>query len=144
MAGGAAAAASRGQAASSQLTVGPNIKLTGAEIEQCDSLVIEGHVKATIRSGSLRISGTGTFEGDANVQTAEIEGVYTGELNATDRLIVRATGRFSGTARYGKLVVEEGGEISGDIRPIEDKSAGKSGAKNAARETARDNTLQPA
>ncbi|HEU4620910.1 MAG TPA: polymer-forming cytoskeletal protein [Burkholderiaceae bacterium] len=131
---------------SSQLTVGPHIKLTGAQIEQCDALVIEGHVKATIRSGSLRISSTGTFEGDAQVETAEIEGVYTGELNATAKLIVRATGRISGTIRYGKLIVEEGGELGGDVLPIDNKLANtkSSQSNNKGVNAPRETNLQPA
>lgn len=119
----------------SQLTVGPNIRLNGAEIEQCDSIVIEGHVKATIRSTSLRISSTGTFSGDAQVEHADIEGTYSGELHAANKLVVRATGKITGTVRYGKLVVEEGGEVGGDIQPIADTGAKGASPSSAAAAT---------
>ena len=36
------------------------------------------------------------------------------ELTARTRLVVHGTGRVSGSIRYGKLIVAEGGEISGD------------------------------
>jgi len=32
---------------------------------------------------------------------------------------VHGTGRVSGTIRYGKLVVEEGGELTGDVKRID-------------------------
>ncbi|MFX7329539.1 polymer-forming cytoskeletal protein, partial [Acinetobacter baumannii] len=46
-----------------------------------------------------------------------------GELTAREQLIVHATGRVSGKIRYGKIHIEEGGEISGDIKSL--ASAGK-------------------
>jgi hypothetical protein len=32
-----------------------------------------------------------------------------------EKLVIHATGRVSGKIRYGKLVVEEGGQLSGDV-----------------------------
>ena len=34
------------------------------------------------------------------------------------QLVIRATGHVSGKIRYGKLSIEEGGELSGDIGAI--------------------------
>ena len=50
---------------------------------------------------------------------AEVNGEFTGELTARSRLVVHGTGRVSGTIRYGQLIVAEGGEVSGDVKPIE-------------------------
>jgi hypothetical protein len=38
----------------STLTVGPNIKLKSAEISDCDTLVVEGHVDGTVSSQAIR------------------------------------------------------------------------------------------
>ncbi len=108
------------EAQGSQLIVGPNIKLKGVEITDCDTLVVEGHVEATMDSRTIRIAPTGTFSGTAGVDIAEINGVFCGELAARVCMKVYATGRVSGKIRYGKLVVEEGGEISGDIKKLSD------------------------
>ena len=40
----------------SKLTVGPNIKLKGVEITDCDTLVVEGLVEATMDSRLMQIS----------------------------------------------------------------------------------------
>jgi len=32
------------------------------------------------------------------------------------KLVIYATGKVSGKIRYGKLVVEEGGQLSGDVQ----------------------------
>jgi cytoskeletal protein CcmA (bactofilin family) len=116
----AAATTATAAPAESRLCVGVNIKLKGVEISDCDVVVIEGHVEATVNSKTMEIAEPGTYKGKALIDVAEIRGDFTGELTARTRLIVHGTGKLSGTIRYGKLVVEEGGEISGDIQRITD------------------------
>ena len=103
----------------SKLFVGVNIKLKGVEISDCDVLVIEGQVEATVHSKQMEVSQPGTLHGTALIDVAEVHGEFSGELTARTRLIVHGTGRVSGTIRYGKLVVEEGGELSGDVKRID-------------------------
>jgi len=103
----------------SQLFVGPNIKLKGVEISDCDVLIVEGHVEATVNSKAMQIAKPGTLKGVAVIDVAEIDGEFSGELTAHTRLIVRGTGRVSGKIRYGRLIVADGGEISGDVQRID-------------------------
>jgi len=103
----------------SKLTVGPNIKLKGVEISDCDVLVVEGHVEATVHSRAMQVAEPGTLRGLAVIDVAEIDGTFTGELTATVKLVVNGTGRVSGTIRYGRLIVAEGGELSGDVKCID-------------------------
>jgi len=51
---------------------------------------------------------------------AEIHGGFSGELTVRKCLTIHATGQVTGKIRYGKLVIEEGGEISGDIKKLAD------------------------
>jgi cytoskeletal protein CcmA (bactofilin family) len=103
----------------SQLFVGPNIKLKGVEISDCDVLIVEGHVEATVNSKAMQIAKPGTLKGVAVIDIAEIDGEFSGELTAHTRLIVRGTGRVSGKIRYGRLIVADGGELSGDVQRID-------------------------
>jgi cytoskeletal protein CcmA (bactofilin family) len=41
-------------------------------------------------------------------------------------LVIFATGKVTGKIRYGKIVIEEGGQLSGEITFGMDKSSGKS------------------
>ena len=107
------------QAPLSKLFVGVNIKLKGVEISDCDLLVIEGHVDATVHSKEMQISPPGTLNGIAQIDVAEVHGEFTGELTARTRLVVHGTGKVSGTIRYGSLIVAEGGTISGDMKQID-------------------------
>lgn len=99
----------------SKLIVGPNIKFKG-EICDCDTLVVEGSVEATMDSRVMQIAEKGAFKGSAAVDVAEIRGDFDGDLTVRQKLVVYATGRVTGTIRYGKLVIEEGGQISGDVQ----------------------------
>lgn len=115
----AAATPRSAEPAGSKLSVGINIRLKGMEISDCDLLVIEGHVEATVHSHGMQIAKPGTLEGTAVIDVAEVHGEFAGELTARTRLVVHGTGRVTGVIRYGQLIVEEGGEISGDVKRLE-------------------------
>lgn len=99
----------------SKLTVGPNIKLKGVEITDCDTLFVEGLVEATMDSRVIQIAEQGAFKGTAEIDIAEIRGVFDGNLTVRQKLVIYATGKVTGKIRYGKVVIEEGGQLSGDI-----------------------------
>ncbi|MCB4358344.1 bactofilin family protein [Quatrionicoccus australiensis] len=101
-----------------RLIVGPDVKLKGAEILDCDTLVVEGRVEATMDSRVIRIADQGSFSGKVSIDIAEIHGSFDGELTARSQLIIHATGKVSGKIRYGKLVIDEGGELCGDINAL--------------------------
>ena len=108
----------------SKLTVGPNIKLKGVEITDCDTLVVEGTVEATMDSRVIQISHNGAFKGSAEIDIAEIHGEFSGTLTVRQKLVIYSTGKVTGKIRYGKLVVEEGGQLAGEIEAGFASSAG--------------------
>jgi cytoskeletal protein CcmA (bactofilin family) len=99
----------------SKLTVGPNIKLKGVEITDCDTLVVEGAVEATMDSRVIQIAQSGSFTGSAEIDIAEIRGEFNGTLTVRQKLMIYSTGKVKGKIRYGKVVIEEGGQLSGEI-----------------------------
>lgn len=110
-----ATATSAAKEGGSKLTVGPNIKLKGVEITDCDTLVVEGLVEATMDSRVIQISEQGAFKGSAEIDVAEIRGEFNGNLTVRQKLVIYSTGKVTGIIRYGKLVIEEGGQLSGEI-----------------------------
>jgi len=99
----------------SKLIVGPDIKLKGVEITDCDTLVVEGRVEASMDSRVIQIAEQGVFQGTAGIDIAEVHGRFEGELTARKQLVIHAGGKVTGKIRYGRLAIEEGGELSGDI-----------------------------
>ena len=105
-----------------KLIVGREIELSG-NISACDRLIIEGRVEAELEEcREIEIATTGTFQGTASIETAEVSGTFDGSLTVRDILIVRSTGRVTGSIRFGKLEVERGGEIVGEIGLCDEKS----------------------
>lgn len=102
--------------AGKRLIVGQGISLAG-EITACDRLVVEGSVQVTLnQTRAIEITQSGRFtNGKAEVEEAEISGLYEGELTVQRRLLIRSTGEVKGTVRYGELEVERGGKLSGTV-----------------------------
>ncbi len=99
----------------SRLIVGPHIKLKSVEITDCDTLLVDGAVEATMDLRLMQINERGSYTGTAEVDTAEIRGQFDGVLRVRETLVIHATGRVAGRIRYGRIVIEEGGQLAGDI-----------------------------
>jgi len=124
-----------------RMTVGPGIKLKG-EVSDCDTLVVEGTVEATLKSEILEVAEGGTYTGTATVTDAEIHGKFEGELTVTGVLQIRSTGHVTGTVKYGRIEVESGGEIAGTVTR-EESSAQSSKMPENRPLTAPRQTAQP-
>lgn len=106
------------------LQVGKDISLSG-EITACDTLVVEGTVEAKLEhSHRLEIAPTGTFRGPVKIEEAEIAGLFEGDLTVRGTLSIKGSGVVKGTVRFGKLEIELGGVVTGDIGPIEGSENG--------------------
>ena len=78
----------------------------------------------------IQIAEQGAFRGTAEIDIAEIHGEFDGSLTVREKLVIFSTGKVTGKIRYGKVVIEEGGQLSGDI------SVGVGGARAPAASTA--------
>lgn len=125
----------------SKLIVGPNIKLKGSEITDCEILVVEGRVEASMKSRDILIAEGGVFSGKAEIDVAEVRGNFEGELTARKRLVIHATGKVTGTIRYGAMMVEEGGCVAGDVATLATGIAAKP-ASPAAQDEAGETTQE--
>ena len=99
-----------------QLTVGREISLSG-EIASCDTLIVEGSVEANLQNcRDVDIAETGLFKGSAEIDNADVRGMFEGNLIVRKRLLIRSGGQVSGMIRYGQIEIELGGIISGDVQ----------------------------
>ena len=74
----------------------------------------------------FQISERGSFKGSAEIDIAEIHGRFEGNLTVRQKLVIYSTGKVTGHIRYGKVVIEEGGQLSGEIEvaPVPGMRAG--------------------
>ena len=112
----ASAPSPRNDADLRKLIVGREISLSG-EINSCDKLIVEGSVEANLQNcHDVELLESGLFKGSATIDDIEVRGRFEGNLIVRKRLLIRATGKVSGTIRYGQIEIECGGQISGDIQ----------------------------
>ena len=105
------------------LVVGRGISLQGT-VSEAERLVVEGTVESQmIQATELSISEIGVFRGEVQVEDAEIAGLFDGTITARGSLVIRASGRIVGVARCRRLMVEEGGQISGRMEMLGDAPA---------------------
>ncbi|HEX4351795.1 MAG TPA: tetratricopeptide repeat protein, partial [Polyangiales bacterium] len=98
------------------LLIGAGITFRG-EIAGCDRLVIDGAIEGEIKAcGHIAVSDGATFKGIAVTGDAYIAGSYAGSLTVEEKLSLARTARVLGSVRYGRLAIDEGGEIDGDVR----------------------------
>lgn len=102
-----------------KLIVGPDIKMKGVEVTDCDTLMVEGRIEATLDARVMQVAQNGIFSGTVAVDIAEIHGRVEGELTVRKQLVVHATGKISGKIRYARIKVEEGAELAGEISVLE-------------------------
>lgn len=116
---------------SEDIHVGPNTQLSGG-FSTNGMMIVDGRVdNGDIAADRLIISHIGNLEGKVVVHRAEISGVFSGDLQAGDEVIVRPTARISGTVQCQKLVIHRGARIEcsfscmsevavdGDAAPVE-------------------------
>ena len=97
------------------LVVGRGISVQGTA-QDAERLVVEGTMESSsISATELAIAPGGVFKGEIEVEDAEVGGTIDGTLTARCSLTVRATGRVLGTASCRRLLVEDGGQITGRI-----------------------------
>jgi cytoskeletal protein CcmA (bactofilin family) len=100
-----------------KMLVAEGITLRGGDILGCGYMAIEGEAYLTIdRCEKLEILENGIFEGSASVVEAVISGYCKGTLVVRETLHIRGTGHVVGSVQYGRLQVEEGGRIEGDMK----------------------------
>jgi len=102
-----------------RLIVSREISLDG-DIHSCEHLIVEGQVQAKLHNCHVvEVAPGGIFRGTAEIESADIGGRYEGDLVVKNLLRLRSGAVLSGKIRYGELEVATGGQIIGDIQPIQ-------------------------
>jgi len=115
------------------LFVGAGVTLRG-DVEVPGAASVDGKFEGTLKAKTLIVGHTGHVSGQIAADTAEIRGMVDDTLVVKSRLVLRASGSISGQISYSKIMVEEGGSISGTIEVME---RSKTAASPAPSEEAR-------
>ncbi|HDS02899.1 MAG TPA: polymer-forming cytoskeletal protein [Firmicutes bacterium] len=72
----------------------------------------KGHIKA---GGKVIVSSTGDIHADIDADEVVTAGKINGNVTAKKRAVIHGTGAITGKLKTGKLLLEEGGILNGDV-----------------------------
>jgi len=79
---------------------------------------IEGELKA---SGSVTIDSTATIQASIEGANVSVRGQVTGNVTAKRRLTLGGSGRLNGDVKVGRLTVEDGATLNGNVTMSQEK-----------------------
>lgn len=96
--------------------IGKSITIKG-DVTGDEDLLIEGRVEGRIelKNQHLTIGPNGEVKAQIDAKQVSIVGKVTGNVNATERVEIRDTGRLDGDIVSPGLVIHEGAQVNGAI-----------------------------
>ncbi len=95
--------------------IGSSIVIDG-EISGDEDLVIQGTVKGKISlRESLFVEGSGVVEADIETQNVEIAGRVTGNIQASDKVELKADCRVVGDVKEPRIIIADGDSFKGNV-----------------------------
>lgn len=102
-----------------RLHIGEGVTIKAAVVVS-DTIVVEGVLEGDVTADNLIVSETGVVSGRISVgKNAEIFGKVFEKLDVKGLLIMRASGRVDGSISFGKLTIERGACVTGEVSPTD-------------------------
>ena len=119
-------------------TIGKSLCIRG-ELTGNEDLTIEGKVegKIDLMDHNLTIGPSGKIKAEVGAKKVIIEGEFTGNINAGEKVELSATGRVKGDIVAPRVVIADGAHFKGMVNMSEDKAA-------SARPSVVSETMKPA
>ncbi|MBN9247952.1 MAG: polymer-forming cytoskeletal protein, partial [Hyphomicrobium sp.] len=99
------------------LIIGEGAVLKG-EVKDGRKVEIWGYVEGKVSASEVLVQEGGQLFGTVNSSTAEIRGQVQGDVRVQQLIQIKSTGHAAGKIKYGRLSMEEGGELSAHVRNI--------------------------
>jgi cytoskeletal protein CcmA (bactofilin family) len=115
-------AAPRARGGGELANIGKSITIKG-DLTGNEDLVIDGDIEGRIDlpNNQLTIGPEGKIKADIHAKSAVVVGHVTGNVSATERIEVQASGIVDGDVRAPRLVVQEGAVLNGAVEMGEAK-----------------------
>ena len=97
------------------VTLGPQDSLHG-RLEIHGDLKVHGTVEGELKvSGDVAVESTATVQASIEGANVTVRGQVNGPVNARRRLLLGGSGRLNGDVRVGRLTVEDGATLNGNV-----------------------------
>jgi cytoskeletal protein CcmA (bactofilin family) len=113
--------------------IGKSITLKG-DLSGNEDLVIEGHIEGRVDlpNNQLTIGANGSCAAEVHAKTVIVVGKVTGNVIATERIEIQATGLVNGDVSAPRLIVQEGAVVNGSIEMGAKAKASQAAAAQSA------------
>ena len=88
------------------------------ELRNCRQLEVFGYLEGEVAAKNVLVHKNGRLFGKVKSDSAEIHGTVQGEVVVKNLIDIRSSGNVSGNVRYGKLALQEGGNLSAEVRNV--------------------------
>jgi len=91
-------------------------------IETEGNLIVYGTVTGMLRCGSLEILPEGDVDANVEAENVSVAGKFQGEMTCNGKLNILSTGKVIGQIAYGRLSIESGGQLAGNLTRSKSKA----------------------
>lgn len=88
------------------------------EVRNCRQLEVYGYIEGDITAANVLVHQGGRCYGKVKSENADVHGEMQGEVVVKHLISIRSSGSVSGNVRYGKLALEQGGNLSAEVRNV--------------------------
>jgi cytoskeletal protein CcmA (bactofilin family) len=94
--------------------IGDGVVFSGS-IKAPNQAIISGKFDGELEARDVLIGASGVVTGKTTAQFVDVKGELNENVTSSELLIVRGTGRVSGTVTYGEIEIERGGQVKGNM-----------------------------
>ncbi len=97
-------------------SIGPSITIRG-DITGGEDLVIHGNVEGSVNlpKNDISVGADGRVKANMQAMKIAIEGTVTGDLRASERVVIRSSGKVEGNITAPRVVLEDGCRFKGSV-----------------------------
>lgn len=99
------------------LVIGADAILTG-NVKGAKRVEVFGVVEGGISAGDVTVRQGGTLNGWIKSDTSTVEGTLKGDVRVQQLISIRSTGSVEGNVKYGRLVMDEGADLTASVRNV--------------------------
>ena len=99
------------------LFVGEGVVLKG-NFDVPDIASISGTVEGELTAKQVLVEATGVVRGKLTGESVDIRGEVNDHVSSSRSLIIRSTGKVTGSIHYSEIEIEKGGHLHGDLHNL--------------------------
>jgi cytoskeletal protein CcmA (bactofilin family) len=88
------------------------------ELRNCRQLEVFGYLEGDVAAKAVLVHKNGRLFGKLKSDSAVIHGTLQGEVVVKNLIDIRSSGTVSGNIKYGKLALEQGGNLSAEVKNV--------------------------